>query len=120
MPFIRDVEAKRRLDHAYVRGIGRFIHAKSCAKKRGVEWFLTREEYEPLIKNPCAYCDGPLPAAGIGLDRKDSSVGYCSGNVVPCCRACNVAKSDFFTYDEMMATLGPAIKYIRKCRTEKI
>lgn len=39
-----------------------------------------------------------------GLDRRDSSRGYDLDNVVPCCRACNVAKNDM-TVDEFRAWL---------------
>jgi hypothetical protein len=28
-----------------------------------------------------------------GIDRIDSSIGYVEGNIVPCCKACNMAKN---------------------------
>jgi len=36
-----------------------------------------------------------------GLDRIDSNIGYIHGNVVPCCRKCNVAKLDM-TFNEFL------------------
>lgn len=114
------MELKRRIDWAYARSNGRFSHARAYAKKRGIEWAIEKDLYDELTKRDCAYCDGKLPPAGTGLDRKDNRFGYVPENVVPCCHQCNMAKSDFFTYDEMMATLGPAIKYIRKCRSERM
>lgn len=114
-------EQRSQYNRSHSRTIGgRFTHAKVCAKRRGLSWGISKEEYAKLIALPCAYCDGPLSETGVALDRKDSALGYESFNVVQCCTECNVAKSDHFSYDEMMATLGPAIKYIRKCRAERM
>jgi len=49
------------------------------------------------------------------LDRKDSSIGYCMENVVPCCKECNQAKRDWFTFDEMIV-IGAAIKQVKDAR----
>lgn len=83
---------------------------KQSAKRRDLELALTDEQVRALITQPCYYC-GAEPAQvgsaisrgwnGIflynGIDRQDSSRGYIIGNVVPCCTACNKAKSTMTT-----------------------
>lgn len=81
------------------------------AKRAGRPFLLTEEQFEALIAAPCSYCGAPpsrttyLPARSSeardhgarvynGIDRVDSSRGYETDNVVPCCRTCNVAKLD--------------------------
>lgn len=46
--------------------------------------------------------------AALGIDRIDSSLGYSKENIVFCCFACNKAKGDVFTHDEMKV-IGSAI-----------
>ena len=110
--------SQKRSRYKLSRGFGRFSYAKSRAKKLGWSFTLLRPEYEFLIKQACFYCSGPLPETSVGLDRLDHLRGYEINNVVPCCRPCNVAKSDHFTVDEMVTILGPAIREIR-CLREK-
>lgn len=78
------------------------------AKNRNYYWSISEEEFLSLIKNNCYYCgtepfnyvkrrykyetDKGLPFNGI--DRLDNTLGYISGNCVPCCKICNAAKSD--------------------------
>lgn len=38
----------------------RFTEAKHSAKKRGIDWNLTLEEYSLLITMPCYYCENEL------------------------------------------------------------
>lgn len=71
----------------------------------GREMSLTLEEFRRLTSSDCHYC-GRSPGAAIksrskhseytfnGLDRVDSSKGYESDNVVPCCEICNTMKMD--------------------------
>ncbi len=90
--------AARHLLHSY----------KSNAKRRGLDYALSFEEFQKLTKKPCSYC-GTAPfgvahdhvpkrhyAGGDywfnGLDRIDNSKGYTPDNVVPCCSVCNRAK----------------------------
>lgn len=89
----------------------RFSHAASAAKRRGLRWELTLEQYESLLRDPCGYCglhDNNC-LTGPGLDRKDNDGHYTFKNSIRCCFLCNQAKSDFFTYSEMKGFLGPAI-----------
>jgi hypothetical protein len=70
---------------------------KRHAKKKGVEWNLSKEQVLELIKENCHYC-GVEPSNGIGstkyqgIDAIDNSEGYYTENVVPCCKRCNKAK----------------------------
>lgn len=93
-----------------------YSHTKTRYKKKyGVKNHLPFAEFSKLSQMNCHYC-GTEPSHVIkdymhdsktkgrnkkvsdtvvlynGLDRIDSDIGYKSGNVVPCCRACNVAK----------------------------
>lgn len=83
------------------------------AKRRGYEYTLTLEEsYELFISN-CHFC-GESPSNTKthgknktisfnyqGIDRKDPSKGYVSGNCLPCCKHCNYAKREM-TYEEFL------------------
>jgi hypothetical protein len=81
--------------------LGRFTKLKSGAKQRGLKFDLTIDQYKNLIDNNCIYCIGPLPKSGAGLDRIDNNKGYTIDNVVPCCRNCNVLRSNLLTKEEM-------------------
>lgn len=82
------------------------------AKTRGYEFSLSKEEFLFLLTSPCFYCASP-PQENIlrnnlgvnGIDRLDNSLGYISGNVVPCCSRCNTAKSSM-SYKEFMEWIG--------------
>lgn len=67
-------------------------------------WCLSKEEACALFLSDCYYCDiAPAqvshgsgrasPFVYNGLDRVDNAAGYESGNVVACCKICNVAKN---------------------------
>lgn len=102
---------------------------------------LPYEDWLRLSRMQCAYCAGsPTPRyaylsasgnmnSGVidiewarlcftlinGIDRADNSIGYESGNCVPCCTRCNSIKLDQLTYDEMMQ-LAPTLRLIREQR----
>ena len=85
----------------------------STAKKRGIPVDLTRKEYELIIKEPCFYCKGTLGAVttGCGLDRTDNSKGYIFGNVVSCCKTCNVIKGHQFSIVEARVMVEALLNY---------
>lgn len=72
----------------------KFNTLKYSSKFRNIEFDLSFEEYKALVKFDCAYCDKPLPTQGYGIDRVDSSLGYISGNLLPCCKKCNTIKGN--------------------------
>lgn len=80
----------------------RFANARSAAKRNGRTWLLTLAEFRLLIILPCHYCGRELERSGSGLDRKDTTRGYETDNVVPCCKRCNAVKMDHFTYAQMV------------------
>lgn len=74
---------------------------------------LSREAWNQLVTQPCSYCgqtdcqqasDGSMVYLN-GVDRLDSTKGYQSDNVVPCCGRCNRMKltslpTDFLSHVE--------------------
>ena len=85
---------------------------KSGAKKRGLEFSLTLDQYisivsqncywcgeEPLLKNPKAERMPTIPAPANGIDRLNNEVGYVYANCVPSCQKCNVAKNNYDTQE---------------------
>ena len=75
---------------------------KRHAKRRGLSWGLSIEQFREITSSNCYYT-GRLPSsvstAGFGnyytyngIDRKDNSVGYVWDNCVPCCKDANWAK----------------------------
>ena len=68
-----------------------FNEYKQTAKKRLIEFALTKEEFKLFWQKPCQYCGDPIKT--IGLDRVDNTQGYKLGNIAPCCSTCNKAKS---------------------------
>ena len=87
---------------------GRYWQYLYAAKRRKIEWDLTKEQVYQLFAGTCHYC-GIQPSTVYkrsgctqtflynGIDRIDSSRGYLSDNVVSCCKACNFAKSEMTT-----------------------
>ena len=65
---------------------------KSNAKRRGLQFLLTRDEFMAFWKKACYYCGADMKT--VGLDRVDPKIGYLKENLVSCCRLCNRAKSD--------------------------
>lgn len=73
------------------------------AKKRNLEFELTRDEFEAITSMPCHYCgeysSEYLGKKYSGVDRINSLIGYTHNNVVPCCTMCNRMKLDYTTSD---------------------
>ncbi len=64
------------------------------ANKRGISFNLSLDEFNIIIKHACVYCGS---RDKIGIDRKDSSLGYDTDNCQPACGACNLMK---YTHSE--------------------
>ena len=110
--------AGKNNSYSYMRTInGRYISGKAYATRRGLVWDIPADEYGKLLSLPCHYCGFELSKTGVGLDRKDNSLGYLITNVVPCCWECNTAKFNFWSYDEMIKYIGPAIRAARLSRS---
>ena len=89
--------------------------AKLSSKRRSLSFSLSFPEFISLCEQPCHYCGLPpdrliqIDKHGNGwvhggIDRKDSSMGYVPGNVVPCCETCNVMKAELTTELEIGQT----------------
>lgn len=79
---------------------------KDSAKKRNLEFNLTRDDVIPYYKTPCYYCN--IPVDNINFDRINNSQGYIPGNIVSCCLRCNLMKhnqvqSDFINLCKVIA-----------------
>lgn len=88
-----------------------YVYRKQ-AHARGLNFLLTRDEFRALVVSECHYCGtsprNVMKATGgnftyNGIDRTNNSEGYRLGNVVSCCRTCNIAKgtmsvAEFFSW----------------------
>lgn len=88
-------------DSAFRRVLAQY---KLDAKKRGLSWELTDDQFRMLTSSPCHYT-GLLPntiktvKSGEvyiynGIDRLDSAKGYAIENCVPCCTEVNFMKKN--------------------------
>lgn len=78
-----------------------FNNYRLGASTRGYDFKLTLDQVFNISQLPCYYCD-TLPHRIIrsvggqitvnGIDRVDNSIGYQIGNVVACCKTCNLLK----------------------------
>lgn len=94
------------------------LQYKRHARDRGIEFLLTREEVDHIVRQSCYYCgikhgnlkktkNLPNGFPHNGIDRTNSSMPYVKDNVVPCCGVCNVAKRDK-TVDEFISWIRRA------------
>lgn len=75
------------------------------AKKRGIEFNLTMEEFKIIVEANCHYCGrephmvkkGTITANGV--DRVDNTRGYEVDNCVAACKWCNYWKKDMTVED---------------------
>lgn len=71
------------------------------AKRRGLEFELTRAQFFSFDGKPCRYCG--ISVTPISLDRIDNDQGYLIKNVDACCSQCNslkhvVGEADFLRH----------------------
>lgn len=86
----------------------RWVQYRNGSRVRSLSFLLSKEEFSSLVTGNCFYCGKPpsaleayssIPGFFNGIDRVDSSLGYFKENCVPCCRTCNIAKSDMSKLD---------------------
>jgi len=79
---------------------------RSNSARRKVDFDLTNEQMISMFGSKCHYCASPPRKTTSnpksygqftynGIDRLTPSLGYVSGNVVPCCYVCNYLKNDY-------------------------
>ena len=70
------------------------VYGRSAELKQ-LEFNITFDEYEKIVKNPCHYC-GIIQDRGTeqfnGIDRVNNTIGYILDNCVSCCKMCNYMK----------------------------
>ena len=85
----------------------RYAAYRSGAKRRGLEFCLSKEEFLDIVTRPCIYCGAERTQIQrkndkrrngsfeyTGIDRYDTTKGYTVENCVPCCTKCNRIKLD--------------------------
>ena len=80
-----------RAKEVLMRKSSSFAMYATGASSRKMTFEITKEAYDQIVSTPCYYC-GLWREGSIGMDRKDSRVGYLPDNVVPCCPTCNFMK----------------------------
>ena len=91
---------------------GKWLTYQIEAKKRGLQWNLSRELFDSLIDAPCRYHGGPQ--ASRGVDRVDNKKGYVPDNCVPCCHMCNLMKRGW-SYQEFISRVLEIADYYELC-----
>lgn len=112
---------KRKLEYGAASANERYVAYKTGARRRGLEFALTKKEFLDIVTRPCIYCgadksqihrknDGRRNGQFIytGIDRYDNKKGYTVDNCVPCCAKCNRIKLDMEA-DEMLEQLKKII-----------
>ncbi len=77
--------------------LSRYKKYKRDAKRRGLEFSLTKTQFYSYEGDDCHYCGGEVNH--ISLDRIDNDYGYIEGNVTSCCHMCNSFKHVFEEQD---------------------
>lgn len=105
-------------------------HYRQNARKRNLEFLLTKEECSKLFSSPCGYCkSAPKNSIAMhkaiscaprrfiynGIDRVDNSKGYTIENSVSCCGNCNLMKREM-SISEWMAHMKLILdNFSQKC-----
>lgn len=107
--------ARNNLEYQYKRG----------AKKRGLEYDLTTEEFEKIVTGECYYCGDIASAIAkgqgktsgdfkyTGIDRINSDKGYVKYNCVSCCWLCNNMKN-VYTEEKFVGHIEKIYKHQKK------
>jgi len=73
----------------------RYSKYKDGAKRKGLEFNLTLEQFEKITFQICCYCGKYAENKKYcGVDRVDNDIGYKLNNCVPCCEVCNMMKRE--------------------------
>lgn len=89
---------------------GKLERYRYGAKRRGLCFELTKEQFVSILMETCHYCGGD---EGVGVDRKDNHIGYIPTNCIPCCTMCNRMKMAH-EYEEFLAKVEEIYKNLIK------
>ena len=81
----------------------RYATLRWHALQHGREFTLTEIQYGAIVVLPCVYAYtaiNGLIRAKVGIDRRDSTLGYTYENSQPCCGRHNLLKSDMLTHEQ--------------------
>jgi hypothetical protein len=70
----------------------RYRDYKRNAGTRGLVFNMNKDEFDAETQKTCVFCGAE---DHVGIDRIDSSMGYVTGNIQPCCSFCNKMKSNY-------------------------
>lgn len=81
----------------YKHWCNRYCEYRCNAKKRGIDFELTIDEFKDLVSQPCYYCwwfsnEKRKNSRWNWIDRINSNGKYSIDNCVPCCYMCNMMK----------------------------
>jgi len=97
-----------------------FSSYRQAARKKDMEFKLTKEDVEKLINLDCYYCGDSPSNTHIchghkityqGIDRLDNTKGYTLDNVVSCCIVCNKMKKALSHDEFVLHILGIASRF---------
>ncbi|KXS08971.1 hypothetical protein M427DRAFT_50136 [Gonapodya prolifera JEL478] len=79
----------------------KLVAIRGGARERGIHFEESEAELMmSKLELPCVYCMFVDPRGfPIGLDRVDSELAYTDANTVPCCKGCNLMKSNLMPHD---------------------
>lgn len=106
-------ESERKPFTAEEKALGLIKRYRRLDSKKGLITNLTQDYVTRSLYQECSYCGFP----GGGLDRIDNSIGHSDGNCIPCCKECNIARNNHFSYTEMLI-IGQAIHSVKSRRSE--
>lgn len=111
-----------RLNFGQASFNGLYSRYKQNAKRRNIDFELTKEEFRIITQGNCHYC-GIEPRTEYtcdksvfgyytynGVDRINSCLGYINSNVVSCCKNCNYAKRNL-NYDDFIKWVKRIYEY---------
>ena len=103
----KETQKANKIKYKYHKSLKhRYATYKRGALSRGYIFELSEEEFSCFWNSNCTYCGDTIE--GIGLDRKENTIGYTLENVVACCTTCNMMKhklthSEFINKCKMIA-----------------
>jgi len=100
---------RERLKTYYWTLTSQYHEYKKRAKKKNIDFLLSKKDCEKYYNTNCYYCDGKIK--GLGIDRIDNKIGYVKDNILPCCSKCNFMKH-IMSKDEFIQHIKQIIKHL--------